>query len=513
MERVELAEAAAVLGALAAPLLLLARNRLVLLAGVALLAGAQTGLALALVPDQVRDLVGSPARFAAAALVVVAVAALAVAFARWPAAMPVALLAVAPIRVHVELGDEEAFLLLPLYGVLAAAALGLLLRLVRGVELRPLPLVVAVPAAAFVAIAGFSLLWSSDPREGTIDLFFFYFPFAMLFAVVAQTLIANVLSRMLVALLLAQTAVLAGIGLWQEWTHTLFFADDLQFANAYTSYFRVTSIFDDSSIYGRHLVLGIAVLVTLLWLDRLRPAVALPLLGFALAGLYFSYSQSSFVALFAAVMVVGLVAGDRGSRRALAATAGALVLVAGGLLAYVAHDESARRVTSGRLPLVSLTFPVFRDHPVVGVGLGGQARASSRLEDARERKRRNVSHTTPLTVAAELGLLGLAAYAAFLLGAVRGAVLAMRRTRALGLSLLAAFTALVVHSLFYSGFFEDPLTWGVLGLTAACLSLQAAHAFQPEPGPKPEPEGQDARSGGSAPRSREDHGPASAEAR
>ncbi|MGH3112513.1 MAG: hypothetical protein ACRDOP_03505, partial [Gaiellaceae bacterium] len=61
MERVELAEAAAVLGALAAPLLLLARTRLVLLAGVALLAAAQVALAFALVPDQLEDLVGSPA--------------------------------------------------------------------------------------------------------------------------------------------------------------------------------------------------------------------------------------------------------------------------------------------------------------------------------------------------------------------------------------------------------------------------------------------------------------------
>lgn len=508
MERVELAEAAAVLGALAAPLLLLARDRLVLLAGVALLAAAELGLALALVPDQLGDLVGSPARLTAAALGLLGVVALAAVFARWPATMPVALLAAAPIRVPVGLGDEEGFLLLPLYGVLAAAVLGLLLRLARGVELRPLPFLVAVPASAFVSIAGLSLLWSNDQREGTIDLFFFFFPFAVLFAVVAQTLLTGMLSRLLVALLLAETAVLAGIGLWQQWTHTLFFADDLQFANAYTSYFRVTSIFDDSSIYGRHLVLGIAILVTLLWLERVRPAVALPLLAFALAGLYFSYSQSSFVALFAAVLLVGLIVGERGSRRALAATAAALVLVVAGLLAVVVQDESARRVTSGRLPLVLLTFPVFQDHPVVGVGLGGQARASSRLEGARERKRRNVSHTTPLTVAAELGLLGLAAYAAFLFGAVRGAFLAMRRTRALGLSLLVAFTVLVVHSLFYSGFFEDPLTWGVLGLTAACLSVRAAHAAEPDP----EPERRDSRSRGPAP-PREDRGPASAEVR
>jgi O-antigen ligase len=306
-----------------------------------------------------------------------------------------------------------------------------------------------------------------------------------------------------------ETAALAAIGLWQQWTHTLFFADDLQFANAYTSFFRVTSLFSDSSVYGRYLAVGIAVTLVLLWLERIRVAVGLPVLAVLLAGLYFSYSQSSFVALFAAVLLVGLVAGDRRARLVVAATAVAAILATAAVFAVVTWDESSRRATSGRLPLVSLTLPVFADYPVAGVGIGAQARASSRLEGARERKRRNVSHTTPLTVAAELGLLGLAAYAAFLFGAVRGAFLAMRRTRALGLSLLVAFTVLVVHSLFYSGFFEDPLTWGVLGLTAACLSLRTAHAAEPEPGP----ERQDSRSRDPAPRPREDRGPASAEVR
>jgi hypothetical protein len=469
MERVELAEAAAVLGALAAPLLLLARNRLVLLAGVALLAAAQIGLAFALVPDQLGDLFGSPARLAAAGLGLVAAAALAVAFARWPAAMPVALLAAAPIRISVQVGDEEAFLLLPLYAVLAAAVLGLLLRLFRGAELRPLPLLVAVPAAAFVEIAGLSLLWSRDPREGAIDIFFFIFPFAALLLVVGQALLDGVLSRALATTLLVVTAVLAGIGLWQQWTHTLFFADDLQFANAYTSFFRVTSLFSDSSIYGRYLAVGIAVTFVLLWLERIRMAIGLPVLAVLLAGLYFSYSQSSYVALFAAVLLVGLVAGDTRARLVLATTTVAVVVATVAVFAVVSWDESSRRATSGRLPLVELTLPVFADHPVAGVGIGAQARESSRLEDARERKRRNVSHMTPLTVAAELGLLGLAAYAGFLFGAVRSIVSVLSSARALGLSLLAVFTILVVHSMSYSGFFEDPLTWGALGLAAAAL--------------------------------------------
>ena len=42
--------------------------------------------------------------------------------------------------------------------------------------------------------------------------------------------------------------------------------------------------------------------------------------------------------------------------------------------------------------------------------------------------------------------------------------------RALGVGLAAVLLALVVHSLLYAGFFEDPLTWGVFGVAAAVLA-------------------------------------------
>src|SRR5207245_11243488 len=53
------------------------------------------------------------------------------------------------------------------------------------------------------------------------------------------------------------------------------------------------------------------------------------------------------------------------------------------------------------------------------------------------------------------------------------AVLLRRRDRALGIGLGAVFLVLFVHSLFYAGFFEDPLTWGVLGVAGAVLAVPA----------------------------------------
>ena len=62
--------------------------------------------------------------------------------------------------------------------------------------------------------------------------------------------------------------------------------------------------------------------------------------------------------------------------------------------------------------------------------------------------------------------------AAFALGLSAKVVMkfGLRLPIALGLSLAAVGLILVVHSLFYAGFFEDPLTWGVLAVSAAALA-------------------------------------------
>ena len=69
-------------------------------------------------------------------------------------------------------------------------------------------------------------------------------------------------------------------------------------------------------------------------------------------------------------------------------------------------------------------------------------------------------------MAAELGIIGLLAYAALLAGATRLLFLLTGLNRALGLGAAAVFLALFVHSLFYAGFFEDPIVWGLMALAA-----------------------------------------------
>jgi hypothetical protein len=473
MEHQDLAHASAVLGAVGAPLLLLlGRNRVVFLAGFAAIVLAEVGLAYALVPDAPGQMIQSALRIGALGVATVVVLALAAAFVRVPPAAPVALLVVAPFRLSVGLGSQQAFLLVPFYALLIAATLALAYDVLRNRRQAAIPPLIAVPAAALVLLAGLSLLWANDPRAGTIELVFFYFPFAMLLTIVARTPLRDWSWRALAAALVAVTSLFAAIGVYQAWTHTEILAkQDVQLANAYASFFRVTSVFQDPSVYGRHLVLGIVLLLTALWLDRVRPAIALPALLLLAAGLYFSYSQTSVAALFAAVVVVTWVAGDSWSRRVVLGAACALAVVAGVLVLLAGGGDSAGQVTSDRVPLAKVTLPVYTSHPLAGVGIGSQPLMSRREEDARKQKSKNVSHTTPLTVAAELGTLGLLVYIGFLAALGRALHLTWRRNRPVGLALAGCLTALVVQSLFYGGFFEDPFVWGIAALAAAALSL------------------------------------------
>jgi O-antigen ligase/polysaccharide polymerase Wzy-like membrane protein len=480
MAHEDLAQLAALVGAAGVALVLLLPRRVAVAAGVALLAAAEAMFGLALAESTLRTLFDEPAGIVLVAVGAAGVAVLGVVFARNPAIVPVALLAAAPFRIPVEVANEKAFLLLPLYGVLASAALAALVGLARRPEPAAIPRFLTLPVTAFVALTAVSLTWSHDVRVGSIALAFFYLPFALGFAIVARSPLAPWLPRALAATLVSLSTVFAVIGLWQARSHRLFFAPDLEVANAYTTFFRVTSVFKDPSLYGRYLVAAIAVLLVGLWMGRARAIVVLPLTAILFAGLQFSYSQSSFVALFAVVLGIALVLGGPRLRTTLAAGVAIAVVAAGTVTAASVADEGWRHATSGRSRLVSVTLDVVRAYPIAGVGVGGQPRASVEQGGTGPVKR-NASHTTPLTVAAELGAIGLALYAWLL---VAGALALLRVTfqaRALGLSLAAVGLILVVHSLFYAGFFEDPLTWGVLAVSAAALSVPVAARREDEP--------------------------------
>lgn len=486
MEHADTAHIAAVAGAIGAVLVLLARGRWPLLLGLVVLVLAEVGLASSLGSGPLSEL-GSAKAVGAGVVGLAILCAAAAVLVRWPALVPLAVLIAAPFRPPLDFGSSNQFLvsiatdgrlgrLLPLYFVLGAALLALAWRALRGIDGKPLPRMLALPAAAFFAFTFLSLLWAKDIEAGVNLFVFFTLPFAVLLVVVGRSPYPKWLPRALAIAALALAGLFALVGLWQAATHELFFyAPNLAVSNANTDFFRVTSLFGDPSLYGRHLVLGICVILALLTARRGPRWPLIGLLVILWAGLLFSYSQSSMVALLIVTAAVAVIMGDRTIRRAVAFVALAVVVAACGFATYKLVDgQTLDDLTSDRTNRIEYTLRVAEHYPIAGVGVAGQPRVSRELAHSDRPTPVFVSHTTPLTVLAELGIVGLILYGWLMVGGTRTILAVGRRDTAIGLALGAAFLALFVHALFYSGFLEDPLTWVVLGVAAGWLVAQPA---------------------------------------
>jgi O-antigen ligase len=113
---------------------------------------------------------------------------------------------------------------------------------------------------------------------------------------------------------------------------------------------------------------------------------------------------------------------------------------------------------------------MFTDKPLYGFGSGAFSNEFRKREGTGKRQAATASHTIPITVAAEQGVPGVASYVAVLiatfgllfrgLGELRGRAPPPRLvTRAY---LAAAYSGLVLHTLLYAAFLEDPITWTLL---------------------------------------------------
>jgi O-antigen ligase len=343
-------------------------------------------------------------------------------------------------------------------------------------ELGPL----AWPLAALVLWLGLSAAWSKDLREAAVSLLFFLFPFGLLALLVARLPWRQRPLEGVYGLLAAMAVVVSAVGIVQWLSRDVFWNPKVEVVNTYRSFFRVNSVFWDPSIYGRFLVVGILAALALVLLrgsPRWERILSLAVLGMWV-GLLFSFSQSSFVSLLAGVALLAALVWRWRALLALGLVAAVLVVVGAAAPQFQDARESLfgssssvfNDATSGRSRLVSNGIRIAADHPVIGVGLGGFRRAyAERLGLERERPRRAASHTTPVTVAAETGVVGLGLFlwfAAAVLWAALRDTRGVRLARVTGFVSGLALSAIFVHSLFYNAFFEDPMTWGLVGLVA-----------------------------------------------
>jgi putative inorganic carbon (HCO3(-)) transporter len=440
---------------------------------------------------QIVDLRHDEARIAALpAIAIVAVGALAYAFRRRPILLALAIVFALPFRVPLHAGGDTANLLVPLYLVIAAGAIAFL---VRDWSAPPPALVSPEgPArwlprilAAVVVLYALQTLYSEDFSKGLQNVCFFLVPFT-----VAYALLSNVTwDRRLLTLVLwvvgIEAAVFVLIGTVEYATRGLFWNDQVIRSNEFHTYFRVNSIFWDPNVYGRYLALVVVVATAaMLWVkERRQFALLTVLIGVLWFGLAQTFSQSSFIALLAGLAVLAAIRWS--PRWTLAAV---VVGVIGAVLVVILVGGSGKLTAdrlnvdlSGRGNLVSGGVDLFGERPIQGYGSGSFQQA---YRDHRQNKDVpvTVSHTEPVTVAAEQGLIGLVAYVALIVVALLTMTTGIRAGPAARAAVLAAFVALLVHTLAYAGFFEDPITWVLLAVGA---SLAAAPAL-PEPA-SPEP--------------------------
>jgi O-antigen ligase len=447
-------------------LLLAAASRRERLAGLGFAVLGACVLGVALGPS------GNPFVLAGAALATfVGACGLAALYRRYPWLLPVLALATVPARMSLH-GSK---LLLPLYFVLLAAAVQLAWELVMDPPRRRELRAATWPLAAYVAWAGLSLAWSKDLHEGAVQLLAFYFPFAILALAVARLPWSAFGIRILSVQITLMALLFAAVGFYQYETRDIFQNPKVVYSNAYAPFFRVNSVFWDPSVYGRFLVVAMVPSIVLLVLGRAR------LLSFAAVvailvtwlGLLISFSQSSFAALLVVVIGAAVLAWRW---RALLAV-GVAVAVLGGIAAgspqirhSIQHHTSSglNNASSGRSNLVANGIRIAVHHPATGVGIGGFKRAYADRVKLKGKKPKAASHTTPVTVAAEEGLIGLGLFlwllAALLVQAFRGVDRTLRGRTAFGAGL--ALAAIVCHSLFYNAFYEDPMTWALIGLIA-----------------------------------------------
>ena len=441
--------------------------------------------------DQVRPLRDHPpvavAGVVAAAVVLVG---LAILFDRRPVLFPLAAALALPFRIPIASGGSTSNLLVPLYVVVGAGVLAYAVP-----RLRPHPpakrdLVERRPTVLEWLLAGAVVLYavqssySDDFNKALENTVFFYVPFALLFALLVRIRWTTRLAVQVLGVLTALALVFVVIGFGEYATRHLLLNPKVIASNQFESYFRVNSLFFDPNIYGRFLaVVMLGVATVLLWARRPREvwgsAIVLAILW---AGLVLTLSQSSFAALLLGLLVL---AGARWEPRWALAT-GAAALVVGALFVLVAphsvrldlgSSKSADTATSGRYDLIKGGLNLFADAPAQGLGSGSFSREYRRRENGSQERAVSASHTIPVTVAAEQGVIGLALYVALLIAGLI-TVFAGARGDPVRAAIAAAFAALVLHTWSYAAFLEDPLTWALLGAGLA-LSLARREAAPP----------------------------------
>ncbi len=407
---------------------------------------------------------------------------------------PLAVLAL-PFRVPIQAGGAARNLLVPLYLLVAVGAVAWLVPALRddggGAPDSPeepeihraegWALWVERLLALFIFLYGVQAAYSTGFQPALQNMVFFYVPFTMLYVLLRSVRWTREMVRNCLLVIVGLALIFAVIAYVEYATKTIILNPKLAVTNDYHTYFTVNSVFFDPDIFGRFLALAMILLASLLLYPRAgrEQALASAVLAALWAALVLTLSRSSLGAL---LVGLGVLAALRW--RPTRALYIALAVIVAGAIAVAASprtfglNQGLNGASSGRGGLVSGGIRLFGDRPVWGYG-SGSFQTEYRRHNRATATSLSASHTIPITVAAEQGLIGEVVYLGLVLGAL---ICLIRRARSdpLRSALAAAFAALVFHTMLYADFLEDPVTWALLAVGVS-LAVVAPAEVQVSP--------------------------------
>ncbi len=339
-----------------------------------------------------------------------------------------------------------------------------------------------VPVVALLLLLLLGVAWSdSFVSSNSIAVV----PLYVLFLFVAPSFIESrrdverlIVAVLTVAIVLALLAVAQrGIGVF-AWRESLIQSDGVSY--------RANATFASPNILARFLAVALplgAVLALATGPRRLTLWLTPTLLVFGTVAIAATASRSGWLMLILTGLLVLLLIPTTRYAKAKIAAAGLLALGLGAVLLLWQGGAGAERVGSiaesasvlgQREYLIRAGWAMFRDSPLIGVGAGNYQHAlvTSYLDVIPTWARVSLSHTSLVSVLAELGLTGV-----FLFGFV-GVRLTVTIVRAYARSsdaysravlgwLAAAITGIVLHSQSEGRLFDEPFLWVLLALVIA----------------------------------------------
>jgi putative inorganic carbon (hco3(-)) transporter len=253
---------------------------------------------------------------------------------------------------------------------------------------------------------------------------------------------------------------------------------------------RVNATFVDPNIFARYLVLAAIVnMLFLLMTEEILPRI---FYGFTLLILFgelaVTLSRGGILTLAVVLLVMAVLLKSR------------KVLISLGVLGvgsgiYIALRPSTWQrfsvfrvgvaaLDQTRQYLISAGLAMFRDHPLKGIGLGGfekALRSDYYSYYALPGEGATLSHTTLVTILAELGILGLLALVGVWLAIFRllyHIYYLGREYYIIGTAYFLWIVAVFISSQAEGRFFEDPMIWLSMGILVVLSKLQYQDRYQ-----------------------------------